>query len=104
MVMLLNLYLPVHAFEEICMLDHLSGGRLELGVGRGTFPVELSYFAIDSEEGQGRYEEARDIILAAVKSRDLSYHGRYFKLDNVPLTLTFYQQPHPPLWLAVNRP
>jgi alkanesulfonate monooxygenase SsuD/methylene tetrahydromethanopterin reductase-like flavin-dependent oxidoreductase (luciferase family) len=44
LVMLLNLYHPLRAFEEICMLDQLSGGRLDLGIGRGAVSLELSFF------------------------------------------------------------
>ncbi|MGY4430736.1 alkanesulfonate monooxygenase SsuD/methylene tetrahydromethanopterin reductase-like flavin-dependent oxidoreductase (luciferase family) [Bradyrhizobium sp. F1.13.1] len=48
LVMLLNLYHPLRAFEEICMLDHLSSGRVEVGLGRGSLPIELSYFGVGS--------------------------------------------------------
>src|ERR1700736_493711 len=103
LVMLLNLYHPLRAFEEICMLDQLSGGRLDLGIGRGA-PLELSFFGISAEEAQGRYSEAAEIVLAAMKTDKLSYKGRYFKLDNVPITLSPLQRPHPPLWYGTTRP
>jgi alkanesulfonate monooxygenase SsuD/methylene tetrahydromethanopterin reductase-like flavin-dependent oxidoreductase (luciferase family) len=104
LIMLLNLYHPLRAFEELCMLDHLSAGRLELGVGRGAFPVELAYFGIDAATAQDRYAEASEIILSAMKGGTLSHRGRYFELNDVPLTLLPNQRPHPPMWLATNRP
>jgi alkanesulfonate monooxygenase SsuD/methylene tetrahydromethanopterin reductase-like flavin-dependent oxidoreductase (luciferase family) len=54
LVMLLNPYHPLRAFEEICMLDQLSGGRVDLGIGRGAVPVELSFFGVSAEEAQDR--------------------------------------------------
>src|ERR1700681_584899 len=50
LVYLLPLYSPLRLIEEICMLDHLSGGRLEVGVGRGVSPFELKYHKIEHED------------------------------------------------------
>lgn len=104
LVMLLNLYHPIRAFEEICMLDHLSGGRLELGVGRGSSPVELGYFGIREDAAHERYMEADEIIINAMKGGgSLSYQGHHFEINNAPLTLIPNQRPHPPMWIATNR-
>src|SRR4030088_2937162 len=65
LVMLLNLYHPLRAFEEISMLDQMSGGRVELGIGRGATPVELGFFGVDPGEAQSRYGEAADVVLPA---------------------------------------
>ena len=104
LVMLLSLYHPLRAFEEICMLDQLSGGRLDLGIGRGAAPLELSFFGVSMDQAQGRYSEAVDIILQAMDAEMLSYDGHYFKLDNVPITLSPFQRPHPPLWYGASKP
>jgi alkanesulfonate monooxygenase SsuD/methylene tetrahydromethanopterin reductase-like flavin-dependent oxidoreductase (luciferase family) len=71
MVMLLNLYHPLRAFEEICMLDQLSGGRLDLGIGRGATAFELGFFGVDAAVVQERYQEAADIVLKAMTVRRL---------------------------------
>ncbi|WP_192178674.1 LLM class flavin-dependent oxidoreductase [Mesorhizobium amorphae] len=104
LVMLLALYHPLRAFEEICMLDQLSGGRLELGIGRGSFPTELGYFGIGADAAPGQYVEASEILINAMKGGTLSYQGRHFELNDVPLTLRPHQRPHPPTWIATNRP
>ncbi|WFU54584.1 LLM class flavin-dependent oxidoreductase [Bradyrhizobium pachyrhizi] len=104
LVMLLNLYHPLRAFEELCMLDQLSGGRLELGIGRGSLPIELGYFGISANDAPGRYEEASEILSNAMKDHTLSYHGHHFELNDVPLTLKPLQRPTPPTWVASNRP
>jgi alkanesulfonate monooxygenase SsuD/methylene tetrahydromethanopterin reductase-like flavin-dependent oxidoreductase (luciferase family) len=104
LVMLLNLYHPLRAFEEICMLDQLSGGRLDLGIGRGAVPLELSFFGISAEQAHDRYSEAAEIVLQAMETATLNHDGRYFKLDNVPISLSPFQRPHPPLWYGTMRP
>ena len=52
LVYLLPLYSPLRLIEEICMLDHLSHGRMEVGVGRGVSPFELKYHKIEHEESR----------------------------------------------------
>jgi alkanesulfonate monooxygenase SsuD/methylene tetrahydromethanopterin reductase-like flavin-dependent oxidoreductase (luciferase family) len=104
LVMLLNLYHPLRAFEEVCMLDQLSGGRVDLGIGRGAVPLELGFFGITGEAIDGRYQEASEILLRAMRGGTLNYHGRYFTLEDVPITLSPVQKPHPPLWYGSVKP
>jgi alkanesulfonate monooxygenase SsuD/methylene tetrahydromethanopterin reductase-like flavin-dependent oxidoreductase (luciferase family) len=104
LVMLLNLYHPLRAFEEICMLDHLSGGRLEMGVGLGGSFDELGYFGVDVKSARERYVEISEIVVKAMKGGTLVHHGQFFELNGVPLTMTPNQRPHPPMWLGTNRP
>src|SRR4249920_4009301 len=58
LVYTLPLYHPIRLIEEICMLDQLSGGRFELGVGRGVSPIEIEYFGFDPAKSQAMYLEA----------------------------------------------
>jgi alkanesulfonate monooxygenase SsuD/methylene tetrahydromethanopterin reductase-like flavin-dependent oxidoreductase (luciferase family) len=104
LVMLLNLYHPLRAFEEICMLDQLSGGRVDLGIGRGAVPLELSFFGVSAAEAQGRYSEAAEIVLKAMETNTLTYNGRHFSITDVPITLSPIQKPHPPLWYGTMKP
>jgi alkanesulfonate monooxygenase SsuD/methylene tetrahydromethanopterin reductase-like flavin-dependent oxidoreductase (luciferase family) len=104
LVMLLNLYHPLRAFEEICMLDQLSGGRVDLGIGRGAVPLELSFFGVPAAEAQDRYREAAEIVLEAMETNTLTYEGRHFSLADVPIALSPVQKPHPPLWYGTARP
>ncbi|MCX5545513.1 LLM class flavin-dependent oxidoreductase [Paraburkholderia sp. CNPSo 3076] len=104
LVMLLSLHHPLRAFEEICMLDHLSGGRVEMGMGRGSLPIELGYFGIEADTVPERYLEASEILMESMRGGALSYQGHHFQLDNVPLALRPHQRPHPPIWVATNRP
>src|SRR6266540_2802582 len=63
LVYALPLYHPLRMIEEICMLDQMSAGRLEIGFGRGSVPAELDYYGQKPEEAQDIYAEALDIIL-----------------------------------------
>jgi alkanesulfonate monooxygenase SsuD/methylene tetrahydromethanopterin reductase-like flavin-dependent oxidoreductase (luciferase family) len=103
LVMLLNLYHPLRAFEEICMLDQLSGGRLDLGIGHGA-PVELSFFGVSAEETRDRYSEAAEIVLKAMETNRLTHSGRYFTMYDVPIMLSPIQRPYPPLWYGTMKP
>jgi alkanesulfonate monooxygenase SsuD/methylene tetrahydromethanopterin reductase-like flavin-dependent oxidoreductase (luciferase family) len=95
---------PLRVLEEICMLDHLSGGRLEIGFGRGSVPFEISYYGQNAEERQQIYAERLELILKAFTVSTLSWRGRYDQFDNVPLELKPLQQPHPPLWYGAHSP
>ncbi len=92
-------YNPFRFYNEICMLDHMSGGRLELGVGRGVSPIESSYFFMKSiDESRERYRETLDIFFAACGSRVLNHEGKYFSYRDLELYLHPLQKPYPPLW------
>lgn len=104
LVMLLNLYHPLRAFEEICMLDQLSEGRVDLGIGPGAVPSELSFFGISTQDARERYGEATAIVLKAMKTERLTHTGRHFSLHDVPIMLSPIQKPHPPLWYGAMKP
>ena len=104
LVYTLPLYNPLRLIEEICMLDQMSGGRLMLGVGRGISPVELGLWDIDVKASPAMYAEALVVILKGLASEELSYAGKYYNYDRVPMVLAPVQRPHPPLWYGVSRP
>src|SRR5262245_33764011 len=53
---------PVRLAEEIAMLDHMSGGRLEMGFGRGASPIELKYVGYDKEAADETFREGLDVV------------------------------------------
>jgi len=95
---------PLRVLEEICMLDHMSGGRLEIGFGRGSVPFEISYYGQNAEERQQIYAERLELILKAFAGGTVNWNGRYDRFENVPLELRPLQQPHPPLWYGAHSP
>jgi alkanesulfonate monooxygenase SsuD/methylene tetrahydromethanopterin reductase-like flavin-dependent oxidoreductase (luciferase family) len=104
LVYTLSLHHPLRVAEEICMLDHMSGGRLELGVGRGVSPYEVAYFGVDPAKAQAMYVEALSVILKALSSRTLDFAGEHYTFRDVPIELEPVQRPHPPLWYGLARP
>ncbi len=104
LVYTLSLYHPLRLAEEICMLDQMSGGRLELGIGRGISPHELGYYGVAPEMAQKLYLEASAVILKALSARTLTFHGEHFRFDEVPIEMSPVQTPHPPLWCGISNP
>ena len=92
MVYTLSIYHPMRAIEEICMLDQLSGGRLELGIGRGISPIEMGFYGV-GEESREIYEEVIEIVLQGLCAERLNYQGKYYSFDEVPMELKPVQQP-----------
>jgi alkanesulfonate monooxygenase SsuD/methylene tetrahydromethanopterin reductase-like flavin-dependent oxidoreductase (luciferase family) len=102
-VYVLPLHHPLRLIEEISMLDHLSGGRLEIGVGRGG--VLEAYFwgqEADSETNYARYLETLEIVLYGLSHDELTYSGRFHSFQELPMRLRPLQEPYPPLWYMRN--
>ena len=104
LVYLLPLYSPLRMIEEICMLDHLSHGRLDVGVGRGVSPFELKFHKVEHDESRSIFEDAYKCIGAGLIAEQLTYEGKYYSYENVPMALRPLQQPHPPFWYASSSP
>lgn len=102
LIFALPLYHPLRLFEEICMLDQMSRGRLELGFGRGASPLELDIFGIKPTEAQAVYDEAMTILKAGFAGGRINFEGKYFQCDDVPVVFETFQKPHPPLWYGVH--
>ena len=100
LVHLLPFYHPIRLIEEVCMLDHLSGGRLELGFGKGISAPEHLLWGLDPDEAEARTDETLELLLAALAwdGGDFSFDGRFHRLADVPLEVRPQQRPHPPLW------
>ncbi len=102
LVQLLPLYNPMRNIEEICFLDNLSGGRLELGIGRGISAAEIATYGIDPDEARARFDECFDILLMGLTTGNVSYHGRYYTIEDAPLHIEPLQRPYPPLWYPTS--
>jgi alkanesulfonate monooxygenase SsuD/methylene tetrahydromethanopterin reductase-like flavin-dependent oxidoreductase (luciferase family) len=98
LVYLLPLVSPLRLAEEICMLDHMSRGRLEVGVGRGVSPFELRYHNVDHADSREIFADAFACLSAALTSDTFSYAGKHHTYANVPMSLRPLQQPHPAFW------
>ena len=104
LVYLLPLYNPLRLIEEVCMLDHLSGGRLELGVGRGVTPYELRYYGVDPGGTRAIFNEALTVLVAGLTNSRMTFEGQHYQYSDVPMELHPYQRPYPPLWYPTHNP
>src|ERR671936_1646957 len=78
LVYLLPLYNPLRLIQEICMLDSMSRGRLEVGVGRGVSPYELAFYKVTPQGARAMFREALDILTSGLASGEVSHEGKYF--------------------------
>lgn len=99
MTFIVPLYDPLRLTEEIAMIDQLSHGRLELGIGKGSSPIEASMFGFSAQEMQDRFDTFLPRILAALES------GRYVTStgEEVPLTIRPAQR-HFTMWYPTSNP
>ncbi len=95
-------YHPLRLIEEICMLDQMSGGRLELGVGRGSGAAETRYFGRGYDTAQAVYAETLDFIIKVLTEQRISFPDAPETFQDLPLQINCVQRPHPPLWYGVH--
>jgi alkanesulfonate monooxygenase SsuD/methylene tetrahydromethanopterin reductase-like flavin-dependent oxidoreductase (luciferase family) len=98
LVYVLPLYQPLRLYEEICMLDHLSGGRLMLGVGRGGALWEHQRYGVDPKDASAMYHEAFAVLMRAFASDVVDFEGRFYRYKDYVVQAKPVQRPHPPLW------
>jgi alkanesulfonate monooxygenase SsuD/methylene tetrahydromethanopterin reductase-like flavin-dependent oxidoreductase (luciferase family) len=101
LVYLLPLYHPLRLIEEICMLDQMSDGRFDIGVGAGVSPYEVGYYGVGQDK-QALYRETLDVLIKGLTSDRLTHDGAHHHYENVPMILSTMQKPMPPLWAGVG--
>jgi alkanesulfonate monooxygenase SsuD/methylene tetrahydromethanopterin reductase-like flavin-dependent oxidoreductase (luciferase family) len=91
---------PWRLVEEFGMLDHMTGGRFEIGTSSG-IPAEFERIGMSTAEARARYDEAIQIIDAGLKAGVVNHSGKYWNFQNLPLVPRPLQQPEPPKWTTV---
>jgi alkanesulfonate monooxygenase SsuD/methylene tetrahydromethanopterin reductase-like flavin-dependent oxidoreductase (luciferase family) len=100
MGMVVPYYEPWRVVEEIAMLDHLTGGRLEIGTSAG-IPNEMAMIGLSVAEARARNDEALEIIDAAILTGKVMHKGKYWSFENLPIVPRPLQQPSPTRWTTV---
>ncbi len=103
-VVVLPLHHPLIVAEEIATTDLLSGGRLDVGLGRGYQTYEFERLGFTLGESRARFDEAVDILLEAFKGKPFSYHGKYYDFAETTVFPTPVQKPNPPIWVVGQSP
>lgn len=94
---------PARVAERIAMLDHISEGRCEYGIGAGATETELGGFGVPQEEKKAMMlEGARAVVRMLTEDPFGGYEGKYFTMPPRNIVPKPYQKPHPPLWLACS--
>ncbi len=104
-ICVLPLHHPVQLIEEYCMLDHLSGGRLEIGVGRGGV-FEAFFWGQDSdvEANYARYRETLSAVQNGLSHDELTHHGEFYNFDELQCFPNPIQKPGPVIYVAALSP
>jgi alkanesulfonate monooxygenase SsuD/methylene tetrahydromethanopterin reductase-like flavin-dependent oxidoreductase (luciferase family) len=101
LVSVLPFHRPVDVAEEYALLDRITGGRLNLGLGSGYIPAELDGFGVDPATKRERFDAAYTAVLAALEGREITVDAPSAR--PVRLNVRPAQQPRPPVWIAVQR-
>jgi alkanesulfonate monooxygenase SsuD/methylene tetrahydromethanopterin reductase-like flavin-dependent oxidoreductase (luciferase family) len=104
MVYLLPLYHPLRLIDEVCMLDQMSNGRFLYGVGRGISPVEVGFYGVDFATGAEQFREAFEVTRLGFTEDEVTFHGKFYDFDHIPMAMKPVQKPYPELWYGIGRP
>lgn len=99
-IALLPLYHPIRLAEELAILDHISHGRIELGIGMGYVPEEFKAFGVPLKNRVSMTEEGIQILRLAWGDGPFSFHGKRYQLDDINVHPKPVQPGGPPLWIA----
>jgi len=102
LLFLLPLYNPLRLLEELCILDNLSNGRLDIGVGRGISPHEFEVLDVDFEKSGTMFEEALEVLVKGLSSDVLDHQGVHYQYKDIPMVWRPVQRPYPPLWYGLR--
>jgi alkanesulfonate monooxygenase SsuD/methylene tetrahydromethanopterin reductase-like flavin-dependent oxidoreductase (luciferase family) len=99
-VVVLPIHNPITVAERAALVDQLSGGRLDVGIGKAHPKQNYRAFRIDPEENEDRFREGHDVLVKAWTEPAFSYRGRFLDVEDIRLVPRPLQEPHPPLWIA----
>ena len=99
----LPLHHPLHTAEDLAVVDVLSNGRFDWGIGKGYDPLEFETYGVPFEERDGRWQEALDIVLRCWRDGRIKHEGKYWTIPETELHPNVIQRPHPPVFVMVTQ-
>lgn len=102
-VLIPTLHNPIRLAEDAATVDALSGGRLDVGFGRGVYGYEYGGFGVDPATSQSHFRESVDVIRGLWTQPELTHRGAFYDLNKVSLAPPPVQKPHPPIHIAATR-
>ena len=101
-VLLANLRIPIPVAKSVATLDHLTGGRILLGIGMGFYEGAYPAFGLDVKRRVSRFEEGIQVMKALWTEDKASFQGKHFQLNDLVMLPKPVQKPHPPLWFGAH--
>lgn len=102
-VLVSPLHNPLRLAEDAAMLDLTSGGRLDVGFGRGSGGYEYAGYGLDPAESAERFQDSIKIVQGLWTTPGFSYESRFNQLRDINLSPPPLQKPHPPIYIAATR-
>lgn len=102
-IVVLPLHNPIEIAEQLAMVDLMSGGRVEFGIGRGFVEFDYDRLHIPREDSQERMREQLAVIIKAWSGEPFSHEGRFYRYDKLEVWPRPEQRPHPPIWLSCSQ-
>ena len=104
MVYALPLYHPLRLAQEICMVDQMSNGRLDVGFGRGSSPTEIAYFGVDPAGTEAIFQRNLPRVLEAIETGVMHVEEQQEPFRDILLKVAAVQKPTPRVWYGVHTP
>lgn len=101
-VLLTALRSPLHTAKSLTTLDHLSGGRLEVGVGLGAAGPTYAAVGLPAERRAARFAEGIQVMKRLWTEPRVTFQGEFYRLDGIPMEPKPLQRPHPRLWFGAH--
>lgn len=102
-IIVLPLHNPIEIAEQLAMVDLMSGGRVEFGIGRGFVEFDYDRLGVSREDSQARMYEQLEVIRKAWSGAPFAHDGRYYSYPKLEVWPRPEQRPHPPIWLSCSR-
>jgi natural product biosynthesis luciferase-like monooxygenase protein len=99
-VVVLPLNHPLRVAEDYAFLDHLSDGRVDLGIGRGYQPLEFERYGVEQSSTREQFHEGLEVLRQAWTKGRVNFEGKHYQFHDVPIRPKPLQRPHPPIWMA----
>ncbi|MGE0059180.1 MAG: LLM class flavin-dependent oxidoreductase [Dehalococcoidia bacterium] len=99
----LPLHHPLHTAEDLAMVDIISNGRFDWGIGKGYDPLEFESYGVPFEEREERWAEALEIVLSAWRDGRIAYDGKHYQIPETELFPKPVQHPAPPTFVMVTQ-
>ena len=103
-VFLINLRNPIQLAKSLASLDHLSQGRLIVGVGLGGVTTLYEAYGLSPEHRVARFAEALMLMKKLWTEENFTFEGKFWRIENASLLPRPFQKPHPPIWFGGNSP